>query len=219
MKALALKELRDVSGIAAVALVAYLALVLSLMGVKVFGWVPEMPQGTEEVPFTGGSFTVFFILVSVVLATALGYRQSAWELSQGTFLLLLHRPVSRSAIFLTKLAVGAGVFLGCASVPILLYAWWSAVPGHHPGPFAWSMTEGAWRLTLLIPLLYFGAFLSGLRPARWFGTRLLPLIAALVFLVLLCNLRWWSRSLGLAAVLYGLQVSNVCYVARVRDYA
>ena len=42
-----------------------------------------------------------------------------------------------------------------------------------------------------MPLLYFGAFLSGIRPARWFGTRLLPLVAAGALAMLLPELRWW----------------------------
>ena len=220
MRALALKELREVFGITAVALGGYLALVVSLMGGKVFDWVPGMPQGTEEVPFTGTGFAAFFAIVSVVFAVALGFRQSAWESARGTYLFLLHRPVSRDAVFLTKLAVGAGVFLLCASLPVVAYGWWAAVPGHHPSPFAWSMTGPVWRLAFLMPLLYLGAFLSGLRPARWFGTRLLPLVAAVVLLVLLDILPWWwSLGFPLAVLLYGLLVTNVCFVARVRDYA
>jgi hypothetical protein len=220
MKALALKELREVVGIAAVALAGYLALVVSLMGAKVFYWVPGMPSGTTGVPFADGDFTGFFTWVSVAFATALGFRQSTWESARGTFLFLLHRPVSRRAIFLTKLATGAGVFLLGASLPIVLYALWAAVPGHHPSPFAWSMTGPAWRLAFLMPLLYLGAVLSGLRPARWFGTRLLPLAASATFLVLLNVLPWWWYfSFPLVILLYGLLVANICFVARVRDYA
>jgi hypothetical protein len=220
MKALALKELREVFGITAVALGGYLALVVSLMGGKVFDWVPGMPNGTEEVPFTGGGFTTFFTFVSVVFAVALGFRQSAWESARGTYLFLLHRPVPREVIFLTKLATGAGVLLLCAGLPVVLYGWWAAVPGHHPSPFAWEMTGPVWRLALLMPLLYLGAFLSGLRPARWFGTRLLPLVAAVVLLVLLNMLPgWWPLGFPLLAAPYGLLVANVCFVARVRDYA
>jgi hypothetical protein len=82
------------------------------------------------------------------------------------------------------------------------------------------MTGPVWRLAFLMPLLYLGAFLSGLRPARWFGTRLLPLVAAVVLLVLLDILPWWwSLGFPLAVLLYGLLVTNVCFVARVRDYA
>jgi hypothetical protein len=221
MRALALKELREVFGITAVALGCYLALVVNLMGAKVFDWVPGMPAGTEEVPFTGTGFAAFFAIVSVVFAVALGFRQSAWESARGTYLFLLHRPLRREAIFLTKLAVGAGVLLGGASLPIVLYAAWAAVPGHHPSPFAWSMTAPAWQLALLMPLLYLGAFLSGLRPARWFGTRLLPLVACLALMVLLLDAVpwWWFLGLPLTLASYALLAANVCYVARVREYA
>ena len=219
MKALALKELREVFGIAAAALGGYLALAASLMGAKVFDWFPAMPSGTHEVPFTGSGFATLFTFISVAFAIALGFRQSAWESGRGTYLFLLHRPVPRDAIFLTKLATGVGVLFACAAAPILLYAGWAALPGTHPGPFAWSMTEPAWQIALLMPLLYLGAFLSGLRPARWFGTRLLPLVAAAALLVLLCMLPWWALTLPLGALLYGLLVANVCFVARARDYA
>jgi hypothetical protein len=220
MKALVLKELREVFGIAAAALGCYLALVVNLMGAKVFDWVPGIPSGTQEVPFTGSGFTGFFSFVSMAFAVALGFRQSAWESSRGTYLFLLHRPQSRDRIFLTKLAVGVGVLLLSGSLPIVLYAWWAAVPGHHPSPFEWSMTGRAWRLVFLMPLLYLGAFLSGLRPARWFGTRLLPRAAAVLFLVLLNVLpSWWTLSFPPAVLLYGLLMANVCFVARTRDYA
>jgi ABC-type transport system involved in multi-copper enzyme maturation permease subunit len=220
MKALALKELRELFGITAAALGCYLALAVNLMGAKVFDWVPGMPAGTEEVPFVGGGFTAFFTLVSVVFAAALGFRQSAWESGRGTYLFLLHRPLARAVVFLTKLVVGAGVFLACASLPIVIYGSWAAVPGHHPGPFDWSMTGSTWRLTFLLPLLYLGAFLSGLRPARWFGTRLLPLVASVAALVLLYAMPgWWPLGLLLTVLLYGLLAANVCFVARERDYA
>jgi hypothetical protein len=219
MRALALKELREVFGIAAVALGCYLALAVNAMGAKVFDWVPGMPAGTNEVPFTGG-FNGFFEFLSVLFAVALGFRQSAWESSRGTYLFLLHRPLGRNAVFVTKLATGMGVLLVCGSVPIVLYAAWAGVPGHHPSPFEWSMTAPIWQFLFLMPLLYLGAFLSGLRPARWFGTRLLPLAASGVFLLPINMLPWWwLLAFPLSVVLYGLLAANVCFVARVRDYA
>lgn len=224
MRALLGKELREVAGIAAAAVGCYLALAASLMGAKLFDWIPGMPNGTNEVPFTGGGFQSLFVLVSVVFAVALGFRQSAWESARGTYLFLLHRPVRRDAVFLLKLATGAGVFLACAAAPIVIYGWWASVPGHHAGPFEWSMAKGAVQFALLIPLLYLGAFLSGLRPARWFGTRLLPLVASALVLILLVNLPWlfnlpwWVLGLLLAALYAGLAVT-ICHVARVRDYA
>jgi hypothetical protein len=221
MKTLAWKELREIFGITAVALGCYLALVVNALGARVFDWVPGMPAGTREVPFTGGGFTTFFTFISVVFAMALGFRQSAWESARGTFLFLLHRPLRRETIFLIKLAMGVGVLLLCASLPIVLYAWWAAVPGHHAGPFEWSMTGPTWQLTFLLPMLYLGAFLSGLRPARWFGTRLLPLVASILCLVLLYTMSswWWPVGFPLTLLLYGLLTANVCFVSQVRDYA
>ncbi len=220
MQALALKELREVLGITAAALAGYLALVASLMGARVFDWIPGMPGMTNEVPFVGQQFTTFFMYVSIAFALALGFRQSAWESAKGTYLFLLHRPISRNRIFLTKLAVGVGLLLGCGSLAILVYGIWAATPGHHPSPFEWSMTQPAWRLALLMPLVYLGAFLSGLRPARWFGTRLLPVVATWTLMIFLDALPWsWLLSIALGAVLSGLLITNVCFVARTRDYA
>ncbi|HTU94047.1 MAG TPA: hypothetical protein VMF69_28460 [Gemmataceae bacterium] len=220
MRALAWKELREVVGITAIALGFYLALAINMMGTRVFDWVPGMPAGTQGVPFVGGDFTSFFTCISIAFAAALGFRQTAWESTRGTFLFLLHRPVRRETIFLVKLAMGAGVLLSCASLPIVAYGLWAAAPGHHASPFEWSMTGPAWRLTFLMPLLYFGAFLSGLRPARWFGTRLLPLVASLLFLVLLdSGSGWWSVRFPLTLLLYGFLAANVCFVGQLRDYA
>jgi hypothetical protein len=219
MRALAYKQLREVIGIAAVALGCYLALVANLMGAKVFDWVPGMPTGTQEVPFTRDEFLSFYLWVSVVFAIALGFRQTVWESVRGTFLFLLHRPLPRGRVMLTKLAAGMAVLLACASLPILLYGWWASVPGNHASPFEWSMTAPAWRVALASPLLYVGAFLSGLRPARWFGTRLLPLAGAVLLLYALGQLPGrWAVGLPALAVAYAALASNVCYVARVRDY-
>jgi hypothetical protein len=220
MQTLAFKELRELRGIAAAALGCYLALVLNLTGAKVLGGFPGIARGTEEVPFTGSDFVSPFSVVSGLLAIALGFRQSAAESAAGTFLFLLHRPLPRNEIMLIKLASGLVVFFACASVPILVYGVWAAIPGHHPSPFEWSMTAPAWRSALLASLLYLGAFLSGLRPASWFGTRLLPLAASGFMILLLTSIAWWWWfSLPVVAVVYGVLVVTVLYVAMERDYA
>jgi ABC-type transport system involved in multi-copper enzyme maturation permease subunit len=220
MRSLMRKELREVFGLTAAALGCYLALLVSLMRESGFVWVPGLPHGPEDVPFVSGSFMEPFTLISILFAVALGLRQSAWESSRGTYLFLLHRPVHRETIFLTKLATGAGVLLLGSGLPVALYMAWSAMLGHHAGPFEWSMSGPAWRLVILMPLVYLGAFLSGLRPARWFGTRLLPLAAAVGLLVLVNVLPWWwYLSVPLAVVLYAALTANVLFVARVRDYA
>jgi hypothetical protein len=220
MKTLLFKELRDVLGIATIALGAYLVVLAGLLGSKLFTWAPGVPRGVEDIPFANGNFTSYFGVMTALFAAALGFRQSAWESVQGTYLFLLHRPLERNKIFLTKLAAGTGVLLLCASAPIVFYTWWAAVPGHHASPFDWSMTLPAWRMALMMPLVYLGAFLSGIRPGRWFGTRLLPLAASVLFLVLLSNMPYgWLCGLPLALLVCVLLATNVCFVGRVRDYA
>ena len=44
---------------------------------------------------------------------------------------LMHRPMSRTAIILTKLLPGAGLLLACTRLPILIYAAWAATPATH----------------------------------------------------------------------------------------
>jgi hypothetical protein len=127
--------------------------------------------------------------------------------------------LSRRRIFAIKLATGIGVLVVAASLPIVLYGSWAAVPGHHAGPFEWSMTGSAWWLTFLMPLVYLGAFLSGLRPARWFGTRLLPLAAVALALFMLTDFPWWPATFPLVLLLYGLLLTSIDFVARTRDYA
>ena len=225
IKALALKELREIAGIAAVALLANLVLAAALMGMQPFARL--LKSGfTHGIPFVNPDIRPVLSFVAVPLALALGFRQSAWEAGQGTYQFLLHRPIGRSTVYLMKLATGIGAFLACTAVPILLCAWWAATSGHHPSPFSWSMTSPAWQLCMVLPLLYLGAFLSGLRPARWYGTRLLPLVAATGFVVLLLygpqTLRVefpWTTVLPVALVLEALLISSICYVARMRDYS
>jgi hypothetical protein len=220
MKALIFKELREIVGLAAIALGCYLMLVFSLMRAKVFDWIPGMPKGTSGVPFINEGFMTPFTFLAVLFAVALGFRQSAWESSRGTFLYLLHLPRSRESIFLVKLVTGLSVFVVCTSVPIVVYAMWASLPGRIAAPFEWSMTESAWQRVIVVSVMYFGAFLSGLRPGWWFGSRLLPLAASALFALLLGWVPWWwLAGWPMTTVVCAVLVSNVCYVARVRDYA
>jgi hypothetical protein len=218
IRALAIKELREVFPLAALGLAVQLVAVAALTGLKPFAvWLPLENLGP---PFQERVVAVPFATAGVVLTLLLGFRQSAWETAQGTWKFLLHRPVRREAVFLTKLATGVGAYLACTLVPLGLYAAWAAVPGNYPGPFEWAMTGFAWRLLFLMPLVYLGAFLSGLRPARWFGTRLLPLAAAALLTAFLAVFPWsWPLGMPLAVLAYGALVLAVCHVARVRDYA
>jgi hypothetical protein len=127
--------------------------------------------------------------------------------------------MSRSAIILSKLLAGAGLLLACTVLPILIYGAWAAMPATHPSPFEWSMTAPAVHMWLVMPLVYLGAFASGIRPARWFGSRLLPLIAVAPPAVILQLVpRWWLVAFPALLLAIAAMISNILLEARTRDF-
>ena len=215
---LALKELRETAWIAAAALAVYLYFAVSLIGLSIGPWT-AVGRGTW-IPFVVGELLEPFAVVAICLAAGLGFRQTVGESARGTFLFLLHRPAARERLIGAKLAVGGGLYLVCSAVPIAIYAWWAATPGTHASPFEWSMTFPIWKVWITMLILYLGAFLSGLRPARWYGTRLFPLAATGGVVLALSLLPWWGV-VGLAVVLLlvVLLVAQILFVARTRDFS
>jgi hypothetical protein len=219
------KELRETRLFAALAVGVYLIYLSTLSGrwsrplTSVFEMVLPLYTEAPDIPFVQDNFLIMFFFVGVALAITLGFRQSAWEPSQGTALYLLHLPLGRRTIFLTKVLTGIGLLLACTLLPILLYAAWAAMPGTHPGPFEWSMTGPAMRLWLLLPLPYLGAFASGIRPARWLGTRLLPLFSVGVPGIYLFILpHWWLIGFPLLLLGAAILVSDIFWEAETRDF-
>jgi hypothetical protein len=216
-KALVIKELRESAGILAVGVLAALYVLAIVTGWRFLPF-PVLWSGAEGIPFLNDGFSSSYALVIGGLAIALGLKQSAWETGHDTYYFLLHRPSSRRFIFGTKLATGAGILLLIGGLLVMCYALWAATPGNTSTPFFWSMTVPAWQLWLSMLLVYVGAFLSGIRPARWFGTRLVPLVgaAACVLFVWLSAWWWlWAISLALCA---GLIIVSIFYYAERRDY-
>jgi ABC-type transport system involved in multi-copper enzyme maturation permease subunit len=223
--ALVRKELRETRTFAALAVAVYLIYLSRLTGtwgqplITMFGWFPGLNLEPPDIPFVQGNFVGAFFFVGVALAITLGFRQSAWEPSQGTAPVLLHLPLRRQTIFLTKLATGMAIQLVCTVIPILIYGAWAASPGTHAGPFEWSMTATAFHVWLQLSLAYLGAFACGIRPARWFGSRLLPLVAAAVpgmFLFLMPY--WWFTAFPLLLLTGAIFVSDILWVAETRDF-
>jgi hypothetical protein len=218
-KALAFKELRDLAGLAVLALAAYGLLLVHCTGFVDFA--PWSEFGYENsVPFVNGVFVSWCVGLAAFLSVVLGVWQSAREEIRGTWLLLMHRPLSREKLIGLKLLVGLATYMACAGLPTLAYACWAATPGTHASPFEWSMTAGSWEMLFALTALYLAGFLSGLRPGRWLGTRLLPAAAAVALVALVELLPGIPVAVRLAAV--GLLdlglVSSILFVARTRDY-
>jgi hypothetical protein len=212
------KELRETRGIALLALAAYgYAVVVQI--------IPRLPFGNWNVvtmPFLYDTFLPWLWVVSVPLTIALGLRQTLGESVPGTYPFLFHRPAGRRWLIGVKLLVGIGIYLISAALPILIYGVWAATPGTHAGPFEWSMTGECWLVWFGIPLLYLGAFLTGIRPGRWWRSRILPLAcAALVVFVAMAvafdlEQTTWFILIVLTAELWMLAL--ILLVVQARDY-
>ncbi len=217
------KEARELLPLVIVAAIVQLYITAAAMHVP----LPLLEESDEVVPFLHGGGVISWVLgVAGLLAVVVGLRQTLWESTQGTFQYLLHTPVERDNIFAVKLGVGVATCLLVGGLPLAVYALWAATPGTHASPFFWSMTVPMWVLWVQLPLLYLGAFLTGLRPARWYGSRLLPILAgaATYLLVSMVGLESdWQLAEVLGLVITVLACAGlavvVLFVARTRDFS
>jgi hypothetical protein len=224
--ALLYKEFRETLPIAAVGLACLVFVALDameyspipyLLGGQIWGAIPFMSYND--------SFAGNFRMTAGALALALGFWHSLGDFWGEAHLFLLHRPVTRRSIYITKLVVGLVAYLLCAAIPIILYACWAATPGTHASPFDWSMTLPVWGAWFAAATLYLGAFLAGLRPAAWIGTRLAPLAAAAGVLAIAELVGFLPGSLSI--VLYPLLliaadiglIVAILFTAEARDFA
>jgi hypothetical protein len=91
---------------------------------------------------------------------------------------LLHRPMSRSRIFLGKVLAGVSLYLLALGICFACAVGLAATSGHVAAPFSWPMV-----LPLLADIFaglvyYFAGMLTAQREARWYGSRCLGLGAA-----------------------------------------
>lgn len=215
LKALVIKELRESAGILALACLAVVYALSELTGLRLLGWGG---RSLNTYPFIYDQLLYYISLCIGGLAIALGMKQTAWELGQGTLFFLFHRPMSRTQMFACKLAVGSACVLLLSAMLILIYTWWVATPSHVEGPFFWSMTKRAWQLWLAMPVVYLGSFLSGIRPGKWFGSRLVPLVAAIAITAAVVYVPWLWLTLLMSLTADVIFVICIFYYVRRRDY-
>lgn len=180
-KALLLKEWRDTSltlGVAAVTLALWLA---EMTG---WGFFTSAQNFDIQSPAPMSSANQWFVLFLAAGAVGLALQQTIPESNRQTWLFLLHRPLDRRVFPLAKWVAGMAGWCVLALVPFVAYLIWAAGEGRHASPFVWEYTYAWWQTIAGISLLYSGAFLAGLRPARWWGTRLFPVVATSVWMAL-----------------------------------
>ncbi len=221
LKALLFKELRETMWIGIVAFLAYMATIAGFMGYSFFNY--DTSNLPFPIPFLNRDGWGSYIMISIIFSITLGLWQTVTESRRGTWLMLLHRPISRQRLICVKLAVGMGLYLIVSGVPIMIFAIWAAMLGTHASPFFWWMTAGLWQWWLIMALIYLGSFLTGIRTGRWLGTRLLPImgagLCALIVGVAIFELRRWFIGFAAFFLICVAFAGVILYVARKRDFS
>jgi ABC-type transport system involved in multi-copper enzyme maturation permease subunit len=177
MQALIKRELRNSAPVMAVALISYF--LAFALGMGLIGLTSSTPYDVLSVPFAKSDTYVFAVMVGALFAIVLGLRQANADLTGGTALFLLHRPIDRRRLFLLKITMGLAVFLVVTAVPLLVFIIRAAVPGFDAAPFRIGMLTESLLLFASLTIVYLASFLSGLRSGAWYGTRLVPIVGAL----------------------------------------
>lgn len=223
--ALARKEMRELIFPGLIALVAlllqvgYLVNWTFLTGIPFLPMIGIRPNELTTVPFQDGKMHTHLALVGGALTAVMAFWQTLAAERQGTFPFLLHLPLSRTRIFLTKIFAAMVVYFLVLLIPILVYGWWAAIPGHHPSPFYWSMLDRPFRLIFSLPILYFAWMLTLVLQGMNFGTRLLPLVSA-IFLTFVCFdfYWWWPWGFVLVVLIEAALVLVICNLVEERDF-
>lgn len=188
MFALMLKELRSISRFVALALLADGLLLSDLTGQSYWlGGTYPMQSGFALIQ---SSWLLRFGFLVAAIASVLGLSMSLDDGLRGTWAFALFRPASRRAYIGAKLLVGGAVTLALSVLPVAVYSMWTATPGNVVAPFRWSLLQPAIEACGWSVVVFLGAFLSGIRPAKWWWSRLWPLVSSVVL-----GMLFWLASL------------------------
>jgi hypothetical protein len=147
---------------------------------------------------------MIFALIAGLFGVMLGFLQVSAEAQGDKRSLLLHRPLSRSRIFLAKAVVGVGLYLLALGIPFAIEVGLAATPGHLAEPFQWPMTL-PWLADVLTGLVYyFAGMLTAQREGRWYASRCLGLAAGLFCSVLVWTLPQFGQALFAILLVGGL---------------
>jgi len=124
------------------------------------------------------SFIALTLCATCAGGFLLGLGQVVPERARDQWAFLMHRPLSATRIFLSKVIAGLGLYLAAMLIPLFLAAFWVSRPGRIPAPFDWRMTQAGVVLILNGTLCYFSGLIIGTRRARWYASAILPLSIA-----------------------------------------
>ena len=149
-----------------------------------------------------------FLLVSAFGCAAAGAALAALqilpELRRDRWAALLHRPVSRGAIFLGKAVAGLALYLGAVGLPFAASVAYVAVPGQFAAPLVPGMLLPGLNDLAFGAAVYLAALLLCLHRGRWPGSRGAAGAAVAALFALHLTTMWpWLLAAACAAV-FGL---------------
>jgi hypothetical protein len=192
MKTLVLKELRENVKLAVLGLVIYvLMLAVQYRNCVVYSHFVRQPLTEGDLLWSTAWFCGIF-------GAVLGWLQLHNERRPDLWAFLLHRPITRSQIFLGKSVAGLALYAVAVGVPLLVFIIWAVLPGHVAAPFELRMLRPLAAFILLGAACYFAGMLAGLRQVRWYGSRGLGLGMAIAVCVLMwVQPCWWVGFLAI----------------------
>ena len=195
MKTLVFKELCENAKLAALGLIIY-ALLLLAQYREYIATPGNMVQPLAH-PSLHGSTAWFCCIFGAVL----GWLQLYNERRPDLWAFLIHRPMTRTEIFLGKVLAGFGLYAVVVGAPLASFVIWDLLPGHVAAPFELRMLRPVVAFVLTGLVFYLAGMLTGLRQARWYASRALGLGMALIVCMLMqFRPTWWE---GFLIILVG----------------
>jgi hypothetical protein len=194
MKALIQKELRENVKLAVLGLLIFVLMLglayrdfLEEMKVVMLGSTIVNLRGELLQPVIAPLLSLETGFFCAIFGAVLGWFQIHNERHRDLWAFLIHRPITRTGIFLGKIIGGLVLYVLVAGLPLVCFVGWALVPGHVAAPFEWAMLQPIAAFFLLGIICYFAGMLTGLRQARWYASRAFGLGVVVAVWVMVVN--------------------------------
>jgi hypothetical protein len=131
-------------------------------------------------PLLATNLLVETAFLFALYGAVLGWLQTRNEAHRDLWAFLIHRPATRTDIFLGKTIAGLCLYSLATGLPLAILVAVVRVPGHIAAPFEWAMVLPLVSIFLMGVVFYFAGLLTGLRQARWFVSRTFGLGLAII---------------------------------------
>lgn len=166
MRAIIAKEMRE--------LLKWAAFVLAVVGIGTF-LIFAMDDIREVLFYWAEHCVAMTTIAAAAGGLLLGIMSTVFEARADRWAFLVHRPLSRTSIFLGKAAAGLALLYLAVGIPFAASIAWCASSGFWAAPFRPGLAV-PWMVDILAGGIYFLAGMTiGLRRSRWYGSKVFPL--------------------------------------------